>query len=469
MRSPRYPCCRPFPAAIVLLCFAFLWRALAEPPAPLTPAAMEEAAREAYIYGYPLVTMEITRRVMTNVDAPQGGRAPAGFFAHRRDRLGQGPGQKGPMNPDLLFSSAWLDLSGEPYVLTIPDVKKRYFLLTLLDGWTNVVGTLSAPGGRILISGPGWQGGTPEGMREFKCLTDFAWLIAQFGIPGTTEKEIHMLQDQLVLTPLSKYENPYLYVTKPPRVDPGIDMATPIREQVSRLTPAAYFGILAQLLKRNYPVSDGGIFQRLKRIGFIVGHDFDLLGSDEDPKPDVSAPPKEAVKAFSEAPEKGLALMKKSFFESCLKENGWIYATESGECRTNYALRAALARYGLGAGRAADFMTAETQVDSRGRPLEGRYRYRVHLGSVPPVKAFWTLGTVDHQGNLVPNDAGRYSIGSGSRGSGTVDLLVQRSTPGGGNWLPAPEGRFALVLRLYRPLPAARDGSWRFPVVERIE
>lgn len=474
--------------------------AAAPPPpvaAPLTEQELQAIAEEAYVYGYPLVTMELTRRVMTNVKEPQGARAPLGVFAHGRDRLGDG--SKGPINTDMLYSSAWLDLRGEPFVLTVPNVKKNYFLLTMLDGWTTVFGRLgplvptalpasaaAATNARegskvgvqeILISGPNWRGDAPAGMREFKCVTDFAWLIAQFASSSALDKEIHGLQDGLKLQPLSQYQNPYLYLTPKRPVDPEVDMITPIREQVAKLSAGDFFGLLAELLKTNSPVSDGELTKKLNRLGFEVGEDFDLNlylnDPDEELKPAVAERAKEIYAAFAGAPARGLEAIKEYFLKTCPKNNGWRVTTQTGEYGANYPQRAAIAYYGLGAGRPQDFISGETQIDSRGRPLDGRYRYRVHFNSPPPVGAFWSLGVVDHLGNLVGNDAQRYSVGSreglSKNGNGTVDLLIQRTTPGGKNWLVSPHGHFALVLRLYEPQEGVRDGSWKFPVVERID
>ena len=133
-------------------------------------------AAEAYVYGYPLVTMEYTRRVMTNVDKPEGTRAPMGQFVRMRSYPTAQFRDVTAPNADTLYTTIWLDVSKEPWIVSVPDMKDRYFLLPMLDGWTNV---FEVPGKRtagtkaqtFAITGPGWTGTLPAGVTESKSPT----------------------------------------------------------------------------------------------------------------------------------------------------------------------------------------------------------------------------------------------------------------------------------------------------------
>src|SRR5262245_12760521 len=204
---------------------------------------------EAYVYGYPLITMEMTRRVMTNAATPKDNHAPMGQFYNARTYPDASFRDVTAPNADTLYSTAWVDLAKEPYVLSLPDEGDRYFLMPMLDGWTNV---FQVPGKRTtgtkaqtyVITGPNWSGKVPEGMTEYTAPTNLVWILGRTYCTGTSEdyRACHTLMDKYVLTPLSAYGKPY---TPPPgKVDPSIDGKTAVREQVNALGAGAYFKLL---------------------------------------------------------------------------------------------------------------------------------------------------------------------------------------------------------------------------------
>lgn len=246
-------------------------------------------AQDAYIYGYPLVTMEMTRRVITNVAKVEGTHGPMGQIIKLREYPNASFRDVTAPNADTLYTTAFFDVGKEPWLLSIPDMKDRYFLFPMLDGWTNV---FEVPGKRTTgtgaqtyaITGPGWKGTLPTGVREYKSPTSIVWLLGRIYCTGTPEDyaAVHALQDQVKLMPLSSYGKPYT----PPAgtVDPSIDMKTAVREQVNRMDPIAYFTLLAQLMKTNPPaVADAPELAKSARIGLVAGGDFDagkLLNAD---------------------------------------------------------------------------------------------------------------------------------------------------------------------------------------------
>ena len=217
-------------------------------------------ASDAYIYGYPLVTMEMTRRVITNVAEPKGTRAPMGQLIKLREYPDASFRDVTAPNADTLYTTAFFDVGKEPWVLSLPDMIGRYFLMPMLDGWTDV---FQVPGKRTTgtgaqtyaITGPGWSGTLPDGVKQYKSPTSLVWLLGRIYCSGTPEdyKAVHALQDEIKLVPLSSYGKPYT----PPagKVDSSIDMKTPVRDQVNKLDAVEYFTLLAELMKTNPPAA----------------------------------------------------------------------------------------------------------------------------------------------------------------------------------------------------------------------
>ena len=217
-------------------------------------------ATDAYIYGYPLVTMEMTRRVMTNVAQVEGTRGPMGQFTKLRQYPDASFRDVTAPNADTLYTIAWLDVAKEPWVVSLPDLQGRYALFPMLDGWTNV---FQVPGKRTTgtgaqtyaITGPGWSGTLPAGVVEYKSPTALVWLLGRIYCTGTPQDyaAVHALQDQCKLVPLSSWGKDY---TPPPgKVDPSIDMKTAVRDQVNRMSAVEYFTLLAELMKTNPPAA----------------------------------------------------------------------------------------------------------------------------------------------------------------------------------------------------------------------
>src|SRR5215813_11309433 len=236
-----------------------------------------ETAIEAYIFGYPLVTMEITRRVMTNVAAPEGTRAPLGQFVRMRTYPNAAFRDVTAPNADTLYTTTWLDVSKEPWVLSIPDMSGRYFLFPMLDGWTDV---FQVPGKRTTgtgpqtyaITGPGWSGTLPSGVTQYKSPTAMVWILGRIYCTGTPEdyKAVHALQDQISAVPLSSYGKPYTPTAA--AVDANIDMKAAPRDQVNAMDGAAYFKLAAELMKANPPsAEDAPMVAKLAKIGIVPG------------------------------------------------------------------------------------------------------------------------------------------------------------------------------------------------------
>lgn len=445
----------------------------ASPAAALTPAEATALGTEAYVYGYPLVTMEMTRRVMTNVEQPVGTRAPMGHLIRMRAYPTAKFRDVTAPNADTLYTTAWLDVGAEPWILSLPDAHDRYYLMPMLDGWTEV---FEVPGKRTTgtraqvyaITGPGWKGTLPPGVVQYESPTSLVWLLGRIYCTGTPEdyEAVHAMQDAISLVPLSSYGKPY---TPPPgKVDPAIDMKTPVRDQVNALDAAAYFGMLAALMEANPPAAaDAPMVAKLAKLGIVPGQPFDITKLDP-----------AAADALRAVPKPTFAKILAYFEEAGRNENGWVFTTRTGIYGTDYLNRAMITAIGLGANRPEDAVYPASERDAQGQPYDGNKRYVIHFakGELPPVKGFWSLTMYDEQMFFVDNPLDRYTLSARdalqANADGSVDLYLQHEHPGPekeANWLPAPAGRFVPMLRLYWPKdtpPSILDGSWRVPAVK---
>jgi hypothetical protein len=432
-------------------------------------------ATDAYIYGYPLVTVEMTRRIFTNVASMEATRAPMGQILKARQYPDASYRDVTAPNADTLYTIAFFDVGKEPWVLGVPDMKGRYFLLPMLDAWTDV---FAVPGTRTTgtgaqtyaISGPGWSGSLPSGVKELKSPTSLVWLIGRIYCTGTPEDydAVHALQDQFTLAPLSSYGKSYTPPTA--HVDPSIDMKTAVRDQVNRLDANAYFTLLAQLMKTNPPAAaDAPELAKFTKIGLVAGQDFDASKLNAD---FASRIPQAAFDRI---------LLQMKVNPAVKNVNGWVFDAETGIYGTNYLNRALVTAIGLGANRIQDAIYPISTKDAQGRAYDGANKYvlRFEKGETPPAEGFWSLTMYDSQYFFVANPINRYSVSPRQNlkpnPDGSVDLYIQNQTPGAekeANWLPAPTGKFILMLRMYWPNespPSIINGTWTPPAVKRSE
>ena len=413
-------------------------------------------AQDAYIYGYPLVTMEMTRRIITNVAGVVGTRGPMGQLIKLRQYPDASFRDVTAPNADTLYTSAFIDVGKEPWVLGIPDMKDRYYLFPMLDGWTDV---FQVPGKRTTgtgaqtyaITGPGWKGTLPTGVKEYESPTSIVWILGRIYCTGTPEDyaAVHALQDQCTLVPLSAYGKPYTPAAG--TVDPSIDMKTPVRDQVNRMDATAYFTLLAQLLKTNPPAAaDAPELAKFAKIGLIAGQDFDATKLNAD-----------FVKRIPEIAFDRIMLQFK--VNKGVKDvNGWGYTTKTGLYGTDYFMRALVTAIGLGANRPQDAVYPTSLKDTDGKAYDGANKYVIHFakGQLPPARGFWSLTMYDANYFFVANPINRYSISARqnlkSNPDGSVDLLIQKDLPGadkefelaaGPGWQVHPDAALVLAER----------------------
>ncbi len=450
---------------------------LSSPASAGTAVTAAEAASigvDAYLYFYPLLSMDVTRKQFTNIEPGKAfGKGPMNMFTNIPEYP---PGTfRGVVRPnfDTLYSSAWLDMTKEPVVISAPDTGGRYYLLPMLDMWTDV---FASPGWRTtgttaadyLVTPPGWSGKVPDGVTQIPAPTPYVWIIGRTKTDGPADYDaVHKIQAGYKVTPLSQWGGE----VKPPQVtiDPAVDMTTPPKVQVDTMTADTYFAYAAELLKANPPhITDQPIIAQLKKIGFEPGQSFDL-----------SKAPSEVQEGLKLAPAKALQLMAWKVPTVARVANCWSMNTDTMGVYGNYYLkRAIIAQQGLGANLPEDAIYPLNLADSTGKPLNGESNYVLHFekDQIPPVNAFWSVTLYDQDGFQVPNALNRFAVSSwmpfAFNADGSLDLHFQSESPGKdkeANWLPAPKGPFNLTMRLYAPKSDALTGRWNPPAVAKAE
>jgi hypothetical protein len=460
-------------ALALLLVPSFAAAGIAD-PAPITKEEAHAIGVDAYLYFYSLITMDVTRKQLTNQEPTPGGIggpmnrfANVGAFPTADMRVVVRP------NFDTLYSSGWLDLTKEPMVVSVPDTGGRYFLLPMLDMWTDVFAspgwrTTGTGAGNFLVTPPGWSGTVPADFIRIDAPTPYVWIIGRTKTDGPADYDaVHKVQDGYKITPLSQWGKAPMPVEV--KIDPSVDMKTPPKIQVDTMPADKYFAYAAELLKLQPPhITDQPIIARLKRIGFEVGKSFDVDKLD----PDVQ-------EALASAPEDAQKLMAWKVPTLARVANGWSMNTDTMGVYGNYYLkRAIVTQLGLGANLPEDAIYPLNLADETGKPLDGANAYTIHFekGATPPVNAFWSITLYDPKGFQVANPLNRFAVSSwmplATNPDGSLDLYFQNESPGTGkeaNWLPAPKGPFNLTMRLYAPKSEALTGKWNPPPVTKVQ
>ena len=444
-------------------------------PTTLPADQIGEVATSAYIYAYPLIMMEITRRVSTNVaDTSHFGKGPMNQFSNLPAFPDATFTDVVRPNADTLYSILWFDVSKEPLLISAPDSGGRYYLLPMLDMWTDVFAstgkrTTGTNAQLLALAGPGWRGQLPAQATLIHSPTAIGWVIGRTQTNGKADYgAVHNFQAGLTATPLSQWGKSY----RPPpgKINPDWDMKTPPTEQVEKLSPAAYFSLFTELTKLNPPhANDYPILHQMRRIGIEPGKSFAF---------DKASP--EIRRALTEAGPTALKKIKAQFLKAGIASAGWrTNLSAVGTYGADYYSRAGVAYAGLGANTIEDAVYPTALTDADGKPFSSDNRYVLHFDKdqIPPVLGFWSLTMYNEKQAFAANPINRYAIGDRDKLSfnsdGSLDLYIQRETPGKdkeSNWLPAPaSGPFTMNMRLYWPKSEVVYGSWMPPGVKQAQ
>lgn len=429
-----------------------------------------QATAQGYLFGYPLVLMEVTQRYMIEAN-----NVPLNRMHHMRQFPDASFRSVVSPNADTLYSTASLDLSSEPVVMHIPDMQGRYYMMPIMDAWTNVY---ASPGSRTypdgprdyLIAGPGWKGEVPPGMALLQSPTNLAWMIGRITSSGPSDyAEVHAQQDGMSITPLSAW----LGTSAPKQAaaswqPPAIDKRAP-DQQLPKWSSTEFFTTVCNLMRANPPRSaDAPALQQLRDAGLLT----DTCTLDQSPLQQLGTwiGYRKVIAALNDTD---------NLIGKMPSYNGWRVPYDIGEYGTDYPRRAMVAKFGLGANLNEDAIYPSLRRDTEERPLSGEYRYVLHFdkAQLPAVKGFWSLTLYDQNQFFVANPINRFAIGDRDRlhynADGSLDLYIQADAPTQpeqmANWLPAPKENFNIILRLYWPEQAILDKSWQPPAIKRLD
>jgi hypothetical protein len=466
------------PAAVALAVALMISTVRAQRSAAVAPDEAAAIATEAYIYGYSLITTEVMRVQMSNVEKvePEKRHAPLGQFVHTKRYPPADSRGVSALSADTLSSVAWLDLS-EPQVFSHPAMGKRFYLFEMVDLWMTA---LDSPGTRTasdvaqnyLITGPGWKGDVPTGMKHISAATRYLVILGRTYADGTDAdcEAVNALQAQYKITPLASWGKPFSAQAPPVNASPGFSMTDKPRQAITAMGTAGYFDLMARLLGGTAPpaAEDSPMLARLSRIGLVPGKSFDLSALD----PAVQA-------ALNDIPKTALQKIEGEKNSLGARVDGWVVTKALGVYGTDYLKRAAVAAFRWPANLEKDAVNPYTDVDSKGEKLTGASKYTLTfpLNQTPPVNGFWsiTMYEIDQGWWFVPNPLNKFTVGPRNKpkfnDDGSLTIYLQNESPGKdkeANWLPAPKGPFIPMLRMYWPKendPSILNGSWKIPAV----
>ncbi len=445
---------------------------LAARSADVSPAEARAIAKEAYIFGFPLAdNYRIMYYFSLDRKSPVFKSALNEFYNEARlcspeDRTVVSP------NSDTLYSGIALDLRAEPIVLTLPAIEKgRYYSVQMVDLYTfnfDYLGTRTTGngGGNFLVAGPNWKGEAPKGVTKVvRAETELAsaYYRTQLLGPGDMENA-KKVQAGYKAQPLSAF------LGQPsPKAAPAIAFIKllPATEQRTSLE---FFNILRFVLEF-CPVhpTEKELRDRFAKIGIVPGKPFDVASLTAEMKEELQAGMADGQKAI-EARRAAMGGKSAALFGS------------RAYLKNDYLARATGAQVGILANSKEEAFYPGYEQDAEGQPLDAtkhKYVLRFALGQLPPARAFWSLTMYDLPGQfLVANPLNRYLINSPMLpnlkrdADGGLTLYIQHDSPGKekeSNWLPAPNGPFIMVMRIYWPKPEALDGRWKQPSLERVK
>ncbi len=214
----------------------------------ITGEAAHAIGVDAYLYFYPLLTMDVTRKQFTNIEpGKEFGKGPMNMFVSVPEYPPANFKGVVRSNFDTLYSIAWLDLTREPLIVSAPDTDRRFYLLPMLDMWTDVFAspgwrTTGTQAGNFLVTPPGWSGTVPDGFTRIAAPTPYVWIIGRTKTDGPEDyAAVNKIQAGYTVTPLSAWgKSPKPVEVK---IDPAVDMKTPPKIQVDTLPAAQIFRV----------------------------------------------------------------------------------------------------------------------------------------------------------------------------------------------------------------------------------
>jgi hypothetical protein len=434
----------------------------------VTPDEARAIAKEAYIYGFPMVdNYRIQYSYFIDVKNPEYKTTWNQIYNTARVYTPADTAIQTP-NSDTPYSFAGLDLRGEPFVLTVPPIEKdRYFSVQLIDWYTfnfDYIGSRATgnDGGSFLVAGPGWKGETPKGVKKvFRSETEFVFPVYRTQLFNPADLDnVKKVQAGYKIEPLSTFLG-----QRAPSAAPAIDFIKPLTPADEKTSPE-FFNILNFILQFTPTVSsETELMARFAKIGVGAGKTFDASKLSPEIKAAIERGMTDAWADF--------AGLEKEFAAGKVT-SGDVFGTRE-YLKNNYLYRMAAAVLGIYGNSKQEAMYPVYAIDADGKKLDGASRYTLRFASdqLPPANAFWSLTMYELPASLlVANPINRYLLNSPMLpqfkrdADGGLTLLIQNESPGKekeANWLPAPKGPFTMYMRLYWPKDEALEGKWKQP------
>ncbi|WP_077045422.1 DUF1254 domain-containing protein [Pseudomonas sp. KK4] len=435
-----------------------------------TPEQARAIAKEAYLYGFPVVEMyktlytQAVDKNSANFKAPFNriGNTAKAFTA--KDTAFVTP------NADTPYSFVWMDLRAEPLVLTLPPIEEhRYYSVQLIDAYTQnfaYLGTRSTGnnGGHFMIAGPNWQGQQPVNIdRLLRSETNIAYALYRTQLFDEKDlAKVKQIQSGYKVQTLSQYDK-----RPAPPAAPKIDWPKPAPTMSDTPDLFRYLNFMLAFAPAQDVEKD--LLARFKTIGIEAGKPFNLT--------QLSADQRQALEDGIADAKAEFAQFKKDKVDAHEVSSGDLFGTRD-HLKGNYLYRYAGANMGIFGNSAEEANYIGYFVDKDGKPVDAsKQNYTLHFdkGALPPADAFWSLTMYNGKNKLlVANPLNRYLINSRMLpdlkldADGGLTLYVQNKAPAKdlqSNWLPAPNGPFYGVLRLYLPKPEVTSGQWKMPLL----
>lgn len=432
-----------------------------------------KTAVDAYIWAYPLVSIGVSAKLITNTPKPlPNAHAPFNSFGSVGKIFSAADKDVVSSNVDNLYSSAFLDLTQGAAVISVPATNGRYYSFQLMDAYSNnfdYIGSRATgtDAGRYLIVGPDWKGETPKDvLKVFKSPTNLVWAIGRTLIDGQDDIEnVHKIQEQYKITvipPATASPASWKERNDFPKLAPK-----PPVENVNSMDWKTYFTWVGKLMMENpVPESHQAYVAQFKSIGLSFENGFDPSVLTEEQQNQLEKAIFEGLKQLDAVAKKKTG----TIYE------GWFYSLKAGVWGDDYLYRGAIAYRSLGQNIPDEAVYMNTTEDKEGSLLDAsknNYQITFAKGEWPPVDAFWSFTMYNEQNFFVPNSINRLAIGNRTKSmkpnaDGSLTVYFQKDAPkeNEGNWLPTPDGKFRVSLRLYVPKENVLNGEWLPPGIE---
>ena len=454
--------------AAIALASSVIASAVAGAVPTATPAEARKIAAEAYIYGFPVVDSCKTTYAQSIDVGGSDFKAPFNQIGSSANVFT--PADKAIITPnsDTPYSFVWMDLRAEPLVLTLPKVDpKRYYSVQLIDLFTQNFAylgrrTTGSDGGHYLIAGPSWKGKVPKGISKVvRSETEIVYALYRTQLFDPKDIDaVRKLQAEYLAQPLSRFAG-----TPTPAAAPAVAWPKPREDMLDSSSLFTYLNFMLQFAPTD--PSEKALMERFAKIGVGAGKPFDPATLSPEMKSAIDAGIADAKQQF--------AAFKASEIDTHKVTSSQFFGTRK-ELKNNYLYRFSGARLGIYGNSGAEAIYVAGFVDANGQPNDGSkraYTLRFAKGELPPNDAFWSLTMYDGKTQLlVENPVKRYLINSSMESGlnrdadGGITLYVQATSPGTekeANWLPAPNGPFYTVLRIYQPKAVVQSGKWVAP------